>query len=202
MRLQVRSARSAAALAPGAGAQTAVLGDAGTVHELRAGFFRNFFPDSSAVAPTTPVLVLLTTAADGTRTASLVPESDGLATDTPRLLLFDPGSGTFTAVWESAEMPTHRAVRLSHLLPQGWTVLAHSENSPVALKRCEPSLPLIEYRIWSLSAASFMPTIWRRMRSIETVTGTSTTASPKPGTVPPASLTPVANVRSCTSTLT
>ena len=83
-----------------------------------------------------------------------------------------------------------------------------SENSPDASKRCVPkappfSLPLIEY--WSFSGGPLLrttPKNWCAMRIAEAVTGTSITDSPNAGTVPLASLTPVANVFPCSSILT
>ena len=47
-----------------------------------------------------------------------------------------------------------------------------------------------------------MAMTWRTIRNIETVTGTSTTASLNPGRLPAALLTPVAKVLSWTSTFT
>lgn len=112
-------------LAGGAAAQTVAVGGDGAVHELVSGFYRAFYPDGDALAPTTPVLALVTKRADGTKSVTLAPESDGLAEDLPRLLLHDAGSGVLTAVWESSEMPDARTLRLAHFLPvglpSGWT---------------------------------------------------------------------------------
>ena len=64
------------------------------------------------------------------------------------------------------------------------------------------SLPLISYVSFPRYSLVMTPMAWRAMRNTETLIGTLTIASPKRGTLPPASLTPVAKRLPCTFIVT
>jgi len=120
------------ALALGASAQQATLGDDGAIYTARVGSYKSLFPEGSALAPTANVLAL-DIEKDGELARILVPGGEKVAPDAVPFALWEGTSRRLFLAWEGLSH-IHSNVRLVSFDGETWSEPLQISGNPFTTK--------------------------------------------------------------------